>query len=81
MTKTKKTAIKETFEKGLERLEAVVEDLESGEKGIDESLTLFEDGIGLAKDLTRRLEAVKQRVAVLTKEGGRFKEKPLAEDD
>ena len=45
--KMKKKPSKEPFEKSLERLEGVVRDLESGEKGLEESLALFEDGIGL----------------------------------
>ncbi len=75
----KKKEHKEPFEKSLQRLETVVSDLESGDKGLEESLALFENGISLAKQLTERLEAVKHRVSVLTKEGGRFKLKKLEE--
>ena len=56
------------FEEQLERLEAVVEGLESGEKGLEESLALFEEGVGLSKRLAARLEEVKTRVEVLTKD-------------
>lgn len=70
----------EPFEKSLERLEAIVEQLESGEKGLEESLKLFETGVGLARRLTGRLDEVKHRVEVLVKEGpGRFKAEPLEE--
>ncbi|MFH1726374.1 MAG: exodeoxyribonuclease VII small subunit [Elusimicrobiota bacterium] len=79
--KANKKAPKEAFEKSLERLEAIVHDLESGEKGLEESLALFENGIGLAKQLTTRLTEVKHRVEVLTKEGkGRLTAKPLGEE-
>lgn len=71
-----------SFEKSLEHLEKIVEDLESGEKGLEESLSLFEDGVRLSKDLTARLEEVKHRVDVLTKQGkDKFKEEPLDEED
>ncbi len=37
-----------TFEEALERLEEVVEKLEEGDLGLDESLSLFQKGIALA---------------------------------
>lgn len=64
-----KKVVKEPFEKSLDRLEDIVSRLESGEKGLEESLQLFENGIGLSKQLTGRLEEIKHRVSVLTKEG------------
>jgi len=65
---------KETFEKSLGRLETIVQDLESGDKGLEDSLTLFEEGVGLAKRLTTRLEEVKRKVEVVTKDAeGRLK--------
>ncbi|MFA5138075.1 MAG: exodeoxyribonuclease VII small subunit [Elusimicrobiota bacterium] len=78
--KAKKDA-PESFEKSLERLEDIVRQLESGEKGLEESLTLFEEGIGLSKGLTGRLEEIKHRVEVLVKEGkGQLKARPLEEE-
>jgi len=79
--KTKKDAPQEPFERSLEKLEGIVRDLESGEKGLEESLGLFEDGISLAKGLTARLEEAKHRVEVLTKDGGKFKAVSLEEVD
>ena len=80
MTAKTKKETKEPFEKSLEKLEGVVRELESGEKGLEESLSLFENGIGLAKRLSTRLEEVKHRVEVLTKEGkGKFKLQSLEE--
>jgi len=71
----------EAFEKSIERLETIVEDLESGDKGLEASLELFENGVGLAKELTSRLKDVKKRVEVLTKEGkGSFTLEPLEEE-
>jgi exodeoxyribonuclease VII small subunit len=81
MTKKENAPKKEPFEKSLERLESIVRDLESGEKGLEESLELFETGVGLAKQLSARLEEVKHKVEVLTKEGkGKFKIEPLQEN-
>ncbi len=77
--KTKKEGHAEPFEKSLERLEGIVRQLESGEKGLEESLSLFEDGVSLAKGLSSRLEEAKHKVEVLTKEGGSFKVEALKE--
>ena len=67
------------FESSLEKLEGIVRELESGEKGLEESLELFEKGVTLAKGLTTQLEDAKRKVEVLTKEGGKFTRKPFAE--
>lgn len=70
----------ETFEKALENLEELVRELEAGDKGLDESLALFEKGVGLAKDLSKRLEDVKTTVEALSKENGKLVKKPFAAD-
>jgi exodeoxyribonuclease VII small subunit len=77
MAKAKKDG---TFEDRLGRLEAIVRGLESGEKGLEESLALFEEGVTLARSLTQRLEDVKRKVEVLTKDAeGKLKLAPLDE--
>ncbi|MFA6091327.1 MAG: exodeoxyribonuclease VII small subunit [Elusimicrobiota bacterium] len=74
--KEKKT---ETFEKGLDRLEEIVGQLEGGQKELEESLTLFEEGVKLAQGLNKRLDEAKHRVEVLIKEGGKLRAEPLEE--
>ena len=71
----------ETFEKSLESLEELVRELEAGDKGLDESLALFEKGVVLAKELSKRLEDVKTKVESLSKEGGKLIKKPFAAED
>ena len=71
----------ETFEKSLESLEELVRELEAGDKGLDESLALFEKGVVLAKDLSKRLEDAKTKVEALSKEGGKLVKKPFAAED
>ena len=72
---------KETFEQGLDRLEGIVRQLESGEKGLEDSIKLFEEGSVLSKQLTARLEEVKQKIDVLLKEGkDGFKTRPFEEN-
>jgi exodeoxyribonuclease VII small subunit len=71
----------ETFEKSLESLEELVRELEAGDKGLDESLALFEKGVVLAKDLSKRLEDAKTKVEALSKESGKLVKKPFASED
>ena len=75
-----KTGKKEGFEGSLESLEGIVRELEGGEKGLEESLGLFEKGITLAKTLSKQLEDAKKKVEVLTKENGKLSRSPLKED-
>jgi exodeoxyribonuclease VII small subunit len=70
---------KPDFESALQKLEGIVRELESGEKGLEESLGLFEKGVTLAKGLTAQLEDAKRKVEVLTKEGGQLTRKPFTE--
>ena len=76
---TKAASKKETFETSLETLEQLVRQLESGEKGLEESLEVFEKGITLAKTLTKQLEEAKHKVEVLTQQGGKLARKPFDE--
>lgn len=73
-----KEAKPETFEKSLEALEELVRELEAGDKGLDESLALFEKGVALSKELSKRLEDVKTKVEALSKENGKLARKPFA---
>ncbi len=77
MTKAKGPA-PESFEKSLEALEELVRELEAGDKGLDESLALFEKGVALSKDLTQRLEDAKTKVEALAADGGKLVKKPFA---
>lgn len=74
-----KTAKKESFEGSLETLEGIVKQLEAGDKGLEESLELFEKGVTMAKALTRQLEDAKRKVSVLVKEGGKLTTKEWEE--
>lgn len=53
------------FEKSFERLEKIVQKLESEELSLDESLKLFEEGIGLSRFCHRRLEEVEKKIETI----------------
>lgn len=56
-----------SFEASLHRLQEVVEKLEGGELGLEESLALFEEGIGLARSAQARLDSAEKRVEELVR--------------
>lgn len=53
------------FEESIKELEKVVEKLEKGEIGLEESLELFERGIKLSKECNEMLDKAEKRVSVL----------------
>ena len=55
------------FEKKVSDLEEIVNQLESGEASLEDSLALFEKGTKLIKELSGILEEAEQKVQVLTK--------------
>ena len=56
-----------TFEAALSRLEEIVHSLDGGEAPLDESLSLFEEGVKLVKLCSGKLDAAEQKVKILTK--------------
>lgn len=58
-----------TFEKAMERLEAIVAQLESGKCALDESLKLFEEGTTLTAFCADALKNAEQRIIKLTSNG------------
>ena len=55
-----------TFEAALARLEEIVRALDSGSAPLDESLSLFEEGVRLVKLCSGKLDGAEQRVKILT---------------
>lgn len=64
------------FEDALKRLEKIVEKLEAGDVPLDESLSLYEEGISLFKHCSSKLEEAKKKVEILNKKGSGGKLEP-----
>ena len=58
------------FEASLERLENIVESLESGELSLEDSLKVFEEGVALTRSCQKSLADAEQKVRQLTLENG-----------
>ena len=56
------------FESALEDLEQVVEQLESGELSLEDSLAAFEKGVGLVKYCNQKLNEVEKKIELLVKD-------------
>ena len=64
----KKEQQNKTFEVALEELEGMVEQLETGELALEESLAAFEKGVGLVKYCNQKLAEVEKKVELLVKD-------------
>ncbi|UCF39107.1 MAG: exodeoxyribonuclease VII small subunit [Acidobacteriota bacterium] len=66
------------FEQALGRLEVIVNSLEAGEIPLEESLKLFEEGMGIAKYCGKKLDEAERKVEILVKQAeGEFAEEPF----
>ena len=54
------------FDAILSRLRQVVQQLESGELSLEQSLAVYEEGVGLARKGQQQLAAAEKRVEILT---------------
>ena len=67
-----------TFEKAVARLEEIVRLLDAGELPLDESLKLFEEGIGLAQMCSKQLGDAQGKLEALVKQSdGSFGAEPF----
>ena len=66
---------KVTFEQALGKLERIVEQIESGVIGLEESIARYEEGVALIKQCRAILDAAEKKIQLLAKgEGGQLAE-------
>jgi exodeoxyribonuclease VII small subunit len=58
------------FEESLQKLETLVRNLESGSLSLEDSLTSFQEGVGLVKQCQTLLSQAEQKVEILIKASG-----------
>jgi exodeoxyribonuclease VII small subunit len=67
-----------SFEESLKKLETIVDKLEKGDMSLEDSLKLFEEGVGLSAACKKELEAAEGKVETLIKQrDGSFKTEPF----
>ena len=76
MVKTESQQLK--FEEAIADLEQVIEQLESGDLSLEDSLAVFEKGVGLVRYCNQRLSEVEKKVELLVKDkDGQLQLKPF----
>ena len=72
---------KQTFEKSIQQLEQIVQELESGDLPLEKAIQRFEEGIGLSKRCSKMLDDTEKKIAILVQEmDGTLTEKPFSVD-
>ncbi|HEV2843048.1 MAG TPA: exodeoxyribonuclease VII small subunit [Chthoniobacterales bacterium] len=67
MPTAKKTEPEQTFEGAMDRLEAIVEQMESGKMMLEELIVRYEEGMKLVKVCQERLASAEQRIEIITR--------------
>lgn len=60
--------MEETFEKKLNRIKNIVDELENGKLDLDKSIKKFEEGTKLIKECHEQLEEVKKQITILVED-------------
>lgn len=61
------------FEVSMKRLEQIVEELDSGNLSLDESLKIFEEGVELSRYCSEKLNQAEKKIkALMKKQDGSF---------
>ena len=66
-----------TFEAGLQQLETIVKEMESGELPLERALELYERGMKLSGVCRKQLEEAETRVEILTRRAGEVQAQPF----
>ena len=66
-TPAKKLAPELNFEAAMDRLEAIVDQMESGKMMLEELIVRYEEGMKLVKTCQERLASAEQRIEIITR--------------
>lgn len=61
---------KKTFEESMARLETIVNELEKNEKPLDETISLFEEGLKLVKNCDDQLNSFEKQIDKIIESSG-----------
>jgi exodeoxyribonuclease VII small subunit len=72
---------KETFEEALQKLEAIVAQMEAGDLPLEETLKAFEEGVRLAGLCSKKLDEAERKVEKLIRDqAGKLQTTPFGEE-
>ncbi len=69
------------FEDAMKRLETIVEQLESGELSLENSIARYEEGVKLSRGLTAQLDDAEKRIERLAEREGEEPTTQLMDDE
>lgn len=69
------------FEKSLERLETIVDEMEGGDLSLEEMIKHFEEGSKLVTLCSKKLTEVEQKIEKLVKKGDGLDAEPFEPED
>ena len=69
------------FEKSLERLETIVDEMERGDLALEQMIKHFEEGSKLVGLCSKKLTEVEQKIEKLVKKDGRMATEPFESAD
>ena len=70
-----------TFEEAIEKLEEIVNSLESGDFALEESLKLYEEGVKLVNLCNKKITNVENSVKILMNSDGELVEEDFISND
>lgn len=70
MSQSSKAAKAESFEKNIERLDAIVRQLEDADLPLEKALQIYEEGMKLSEVCQKQLQEAEGRIQVLMKRAG-----------
>ena len=76
-SKTKPAAAELNFEKAMDRLEAIVEQMESGKLPLEDLIVRYEEGMNLVKVCQQRLTSAEQKIEIIARNNAG---KPVVKD-
>ncbi|UCH12382.1 MAG: exodeoxyribonuclease VII small subunit [Candidatus Omnitrophota bacterium] len=72
----------QNFEGALKKLEKIVENLESGDLSLSDSIKKYEEGMKLSQFCTKKLHDIQKKIEVLVKDSsGNISAKPFSENN
>jgi exodeoxyribonuclease VII small subunit len=66
-TKPKQNTAEQNFETAMERLEAIVEQMESGKLPLEDLIVRYEEGMNLVKVCQERLASAEQKIEIIAR--------------
>ena len=82
MSQSSKPAKPESFEKNIERLDAIVRQLEDADLPLEKALQIYEEGMKLSEICQKQLQEAEGRIQILMKRaGGKIVAEPFEQEE